>query len=221
MITVYVKTHRKTGLRYLGYTRQKDVCRYRGSGKHWVRHVKKHGYDVDTEIVAIFENIEEATAFTLKFSKDHNIVEFVEWANLQEETCLDGLSKGFHHSEETKEKIGKPRRGIPRPDVVVFNTGRKHPPRSSDYREKQSKIRKSDPKYAEHCRNIGRDAAIKRKGIPNDKVAKNWMVTKNGDEIMIKNLANFCKINGLNEGHMRSVAKGRRKQHKGWKCKEL
>jgi len=40
LLTLYKKTHRKTGLKYLGYTSQ-DPFRYIGSGKYWRRHFKK------------------------------------------------------------------------------------------------------------------------------------------------------------------------------------
>ena len=45
IIYLYVKTHRKTGLKYLGKTK-KDPFVYQGSGVHWKNHLNKHGYDV-------------------------------------------------------------------------------------------------------------------------------------------------------------------------------
>ena len=68
------------------------LYRYRGSGKYWLRHIKKYGYNVETKIVGVFENIDEATEFALKFSRDNNIVESKEWANLMEENGRDGGS---------------------------------------------------------------------------------------------------------------------------------
>jgi hypothetical protein len=40
LLTLYKKTHRKTGLKYLGYT-SRDPFSYTGSGKYWSRHLKK------------------------------------------------------------------------------------------------------------------------------------------------------------------------------------
>ena len=91
MITLYVKTHRQTGLKYFGKTTCDDPYRYNGSGTYWKLHIKKHGYDVETEIVGAFENIHEAVEFALRFSKENNIVESEKWANLQEENGLDGV----------------------------------------------------------------------------------------------------------------------------------
>ena len=43
MFYLYIKTHSKTGLKYLGYTQKKDPFSYTGSGTYWKRHLKKHG----------------------------------------------------------------------------------------------------------------------------------------------------------------------------------
>jgi hypothetical protein len=48
--TLYVKTHRKTGLKYLGQTSQ-DPFKYLGSGTDWVLHLEKFGNDIHTEII--------------------------------------------------------------------------------------------------------------------------------------------------------------------------
>jgi hypothetical protein len=48
--TLYVKTHRKTGLKYLGQTSQ-DPFKYPGSGTDWIPHLEKFGNDVHTEIL--------------------------------------------------------------------------------------------------------------------------------------------------------------------------
>ena len=57
IIYLYIKTHNKTGLKYLGKTTKKDQHKYKGSGKYWLKHIRKHGYDVTTEI--IFQTIDK------------------------------------------------------------------------------------------------------------------------------------------------------------------
>lgn len=89
-IYLYVKTHRKTGLKYLGKTEQ-DPYKYKGSGKYWRRHIKEHGYDVDTEVIRECQTQEEVRLWGLKYSQQWNIVESEEWANLMEESG-DGWS---------------------------------------------------------------------------------------------------------------------------------
>lgn len=92
-IHLYIKTHNQTGLKYFGKTTASDPCKYKGSGTRWLNHIRVHGYDVTTEILATFDDIELCRQFALNFSLSHNIVESAEWANLKLET-LDG---GFDH----------------------------------------------------------------------------------------------------------------------------
>jgi hypothetical protein len=87
-IYLYIKTHRVTGMKYFGKT-IKDPNKYYGSGTHWLRHLKKHGYDVTTEIYGCYADKQLAYTDALEFSVQHNIVESDKWANLRLES-LDG-----------------------------------------------------------------------------------------------------------------------------------
>ena len=90
---LYIKTHNKTGLKYIGKTSNNPYT-YKGSGKYWLRHLKKHGNDVTTEILGVYYNIEDLRKDGLRFSKDNNIVESNLWANLQPESG-DGIAPGM------------------------------------------------------------------------------------------------------------------------------
>ena len=85
MIYLYIKTHNITGLKYLGKTIQ-DPYTYKGSGKRWLYHLKKHGNDVTTEIVEQFTTIEELTETSIPLSQKLNIVDSKQWANLRPES---------------------------------------------------------------------------------------------------------------------------------------
>lgn len=78
-----------TGLKYLGKT-VRDPYTYRGSGKRWVRHIKKHGYDVTTEIVGAYETLEEFIQVSVLMSEKLNIVNDPNWANL----CVENGNGG-------------------------------------------------------------------------------------------------------------------------------
>lgn len=93
-ITLYVKTHNKTGLKYFGKTVQENVDYYQGSGLYWRRHLAVHGYDVTTTVLGVFEDAVECSKLALKFSVENNIVESDEWANLIAENGLDGAPHG-------------------------------------------------------------------------------------------------------------------------------
>jgi hypothetical protein len=91
-IYLYLKTHNKTGLKYLGKTVQ-DPLNYKGSGKRWNNHIKKHGYDVTTEV--LFESVDpiKIKEKGIYYSNLWDIVESNEFANLKVEKG-DG---GFDH----------------------------------------------------------------------------------------------------------------------------
>lgn len=86
IIYLYVKTHNKTGLKYLGKTTKTDPHKYPGSGHIWRRHLKKHGYDYTTEILLVTEDKNELKDVGLKYSKMWNVVESKDWANLRDES---------------------------------------------------------------------------------------------------------------------------------------
>ena len=101
--TLYVKTHNKTNLKYLGYTKQ-DPYRYKGSGVYWRRHLKVHGDDVSTKVLKECVSKDEVQQWGEHFSELYNVVESTEWANLKPETG-DGGSGIM--KDETKAKIAK------------------------------------------------------------------------------------------------------------------
>jgi hypothetical protein len=113
-IYLYVKTHRKTGLKYLGKTVQ-DPQQYHGSGKYWKKHLRVHGYDVETEILRECNSDEEIREWGLYYSELWSIVDARDehgnkiWANLKEEAGdgftseqsrqnnLKRVANGTHH----------------------------------------------------------------------------------------------------------------------------
>lgn len=111
MIYLYVKTHNKTKLKYFGKTTSKNPYKYRGSGVYWKKHIKKHGYDVHTEIIGIFLYEDECCIVAKKFSEDNNIVESKDWANFKIENGLDGgfshLNDGSSSHKKRASKAGK------------------------------------------------------------------------------------------------------------------
>ena len=47
------------------------------------------------------------------------------------------------------------------------------------------------------------------------------IITPTGENLIIKNMRQFCIDNSLNPGNMSQVSKGKRKHHKGWTCYEI
>jgi hypothetical protein len=134
-IYLYVKQHQSTGLLYFGKTTKVDPFKYKGSGKHWGRHLKKHGREISTIEVWGFDNQDACTRFALEFSEKHCIVESKRWANLKPENGLDGGgAPGRVCSEETKAKM--------RAALLGRDLGKKH--------SEEAKAKMQKPKSEEH-----------------------------------------------------------------------
>lgn len=153
IIYLYQKTHRKTGLKYLGMTSKPDPYNYKGSGVKWKLHIKKHGYDVETIILKECQSMSEIEEWGLYYSNLWNVVESTEWANLKEEAGHSGK-----HSIETIKKLS------------IANSGKV---RTAEYKQHMSSVKKGQrygPQTAEHKEN---NAAVKRgKPQPADAIAQ-------------------------------------------------
>lgn len=191
MITLYIKTHNKTGLKYFGKTTKKDVFKYKGSGEYWLKHLKKHGFDISTEIIGCFSDVNECKKFALEFSTKHNIVESKEWANLRMENGLDGAPSGNTFSKESIKKMSDAKKG-------------KKP---KEYYVELAKL------------NVGWSQTNYQKQRARETFECSWVVTNpKGESFNIVNLRKYCKENNLDQGNMVKVSQGLAKQHKGWTC---
>ena len=117
---LYIKEHNVTGLKYFGKT-TKDPYKYNGSGKHWVRHIKKHGKEhVNTVWISEpFTDESRLVEFALLMSEELDVVKSNMWANLKEENGLDGAipgiipwNKGIPRTEAEKQTMSNARKGI-------------------------------------------------------------------------------------------------------------
>lgn len=136
---LYVKTHTTTGLKYLGQT-QKDPQRYRGSGLHWKRHIKKHGYHVITDVIGTFGTHDQLKEAGLYYSELWNIVESDQWANLMVESGDSALAwVGKHHSLDSRRKM---------------SDSSKNKTKSFSHRRSMSIARRNKPLNTSHRQNI-------------------------------------------------------------------
>lgn len=160
---LYIKTHNITGLKYFGKT-TKDPFDYHGSGTHWLSHLKKHGYNISTEVIGYFTVKEECIAVATKFSQDNNIVNALNedkkkiWANQIIENGLDGgiTRVNFTHSNETKKKIGASHKG----KKISPNAIQK---RENTRRENNSYRKKGEWNFPESSKQKLRDANLGKK----------------------------------------------------------
>ena len=136
---LYIKTHNITGLKYFGKTTN-DPHRYYGSGKHWIAHLKKHGYNITTEVFGYFECPEECKNAATQFSINNKIVESKQWANMIAENGLDGGYTGYRfyrHTQEARDKMSASTKGqVPWNKGLLGVTPGNKQPRSDETKEK-------------------------------------------------------------------------------------
>jgi hypothetical protein len=120
-IYLYVKTHNKTGLKYLGKTTSKNPHKYKGSGADWKTHLKEYGADYTTEIIKECQTNEELNQWGRYYSKLWNVVESTDWANRIPETgggvgmppelaskyALERVANGTHNLLGDKNPVHK------------------------------------------------------------------------------------------------------------------
>ena len=114
--SLYVKTHQVTGLKYLGQTSKSDPHKYTGSGKYWLRHIKQHGKNWDTEILLESQTKKNINRLGAYYSNLWNVVESDEWANLKPETG-DGAASGIHNHMKTPDILAKQQAIIRHPAI--------------------------------------------------------------------------------------------------------
>jgi len=195
---LYIKRHTITGKLYFGKT-TKNPETYKGSGKHWLSHIKKHGTnDIETLWYCLYNDKESIKEASLSFSKLWNIVESKEWLNMIEEDGIgNGLPPGHKKTEEWKLKKSSDNKNFRKNPNNVYNT--------KEYRKKLSEIQKIVQKRPNARKNLI------------DKLSKNWLIIDRfGTKTIIKNLNQFCRDNKLSISCMARVARGERKQHLGY-----
>ena len=167
-IYLYVKTHNKTGLKYLGKTTNKDPHKYSGSGGVWKSHLKEYGIDYITEVLQICKDNKELSYWGRYYSNLWNIVESNEWANQIPET-----GGGANHTEERKELFRQQQ------------LGRKKPTRSKEHKQALSEATKGKP----------RPRSIEHRQALNNSIKKNWQNNdqrrqKTSETCRLRNLGN-------------------------------
>lgn len=116
--------------------------------------------------------------------------------------------RGYKHSLETKKKLGDAKRGT------------KLTPEHKKNLSRARKILLDNPNYISPTKGQKRSEQTRQRIIQSKSIIW-WKATSpSGEEFIFKNLAEFCRLHNLSQGHMVGIANGRKScyQHKGWKC---
>lgn len=118
IIYLYKKTHKITGLKYLGKT-SKNPHKYLGSGLEWLRHLKEYGKELDTEILKECHTNEEVSFWGRYYSDLWNVSKSDEWANIIPET--GGSASGRKRPQHAIEITAYKNKGKKRTDEFKAN----------------------------------------------------------------------------------------------------
>ena len=156
---LYIKTHKTTGLRYLGQTKR-NPFKYPGSGIDWVIHLKKFGNTVHTEILISTKCVDERNKWGRYYSAYYNIIRAQDdfgnkiWANRIAETGGGGgyenqseILKNALNAPEIKKKMLAAQKRLNNDPIVIENKRKASQKKWTDpvLRQKVSGI--NNPKY--------------------------------------------------------------------------
>lgn len=177
---LYVKTHRITGLKYLGQTKN-DPLKYKGSGLDWLKHIKQHGYHVDTEILLITNNKQERNSWGKYYSILWNVVSGQDdygnkiWANRIPETggsWIEGVRQTEAHIQKRVAKLKGQKRSD---DFRKKRTGENNPFYMKTHNEET--INKMKKNHADVSGE--KNPMFGKKGKENPNFGKTWKWSKN------------------------------------------
>ncbi len=163
MFYLCIKTHNKTGLKYLCQTRKKDPIKYLGSGTRWIRHLNVHGKDISTTMLGKYKTLDRLSKAGIKYSKKFNVVKSRKWANLIPEMGEGGADTNKFIDYKNMKPM--PTGLWKRPDLKKYNLTRINPNKdkklSYHTRKKMSKAQTGRVITTEHRKNISKG----RKGL--------------------------------------------------------
>ena len=231
---LYKKTHQKTGLKYLGYTKRNPYT-YTGSGSYWSAHLKKHGYAIDTEILLETDSKDEIKIKGQYYSTLWNIVNAKDingkkvWANLKPEAADGGSiprttpvpkSVGRKISKQLKGRINGPHTDKRKQNIAKSKLGIH---KGMTYEEM----------YGKKAKAIRKDRSIKLKKYINENPdiragknngnAKFYEFISPGKQLYSINgsIVQFCKQNSLNLTGVYKCINGQVDSYKDWQIKRL
>jgi hypothetical protein len=219
-IYLYKKTHNQTGLKYLGKTKKQDPHKYRGSGKYWQLHIKKHGYDVTTEILKECKLEEEIKYWGEYYSKLWNVVDDRSWANLKPESG-DGFPEGNTPWNKGKQglqtawnkgKVGLPGHPCSEQNKEYYRSLYEKKPRPQTAKESMKRGWKKKYQSGYQVWNKGKTGVQIKEGLRCE------FISLDGTIYGYATFKEGCEKHNLSRSAMCRV-KNTDKTHKGWRAK--
>jgi hypothetical protein len=212
---LYVKTHLKTGLKYLGQTSNEDPHKYTGSGKYWLRHIKSHGKVWQTEILHESQYKKEIDSLGEYYSQLWNVVESKQWANLKPESG-DGAASGFHNPMKNPKILAKQKSIINDPKTKEKHRLATIKAMNNPLVKEKLKKQRNTPEYRErlkHTLHRPRDRSGEKNSNHNTTLYKFKHIT---GEILVCTQYELTKRYNLTSGAASRLINGKYKITKGW-----
>jgi hypothetical protein len=223
---LYVKTHRKTGLKYLGQTTS-DPYKYLGSGKYWKLHLQKHGKDIHTEVLKECSTKDELKESGIYYSNLWNVVDSDDWANLRPESgdggpnvgALNGMF-GKTHSAHTIAMIKEKNTGIKIGTLEERYGDIRARQMKEDRRKVMQQARAANKEWGDRLVKLASTpAAIAKKSGSNnyryDHTIYHWYHANTNQSVNMTR-QEFCKRYNFPRSNISNLIKGKHKQCGGW-----
>lgn len=107
IIYLYVKQCPHCNKLYFGRTEKSNPLYYKGSGKYWKNHLKKHSIVPNNIKLWQFDSQEKCTKFALRFSRFYNIVKSPMWFNEKDENGQHNWGPCSHKGKSYEEIYGE------------------------------------------------------------------------------------------------------------------
>lgn len=239
-----VKTHRTTGLKYLCQTTQ-DPVKYKGSGDRWKLHIKKHGYDVDTDIIQRCYSKESLKTWGLFYSNLWCVVDSNKWANIKPEDGTGGFTlrmiektwqtrrengtDGWTADQGKKKKETLIKNGTDGAMMTVSSRKKANQTMNTLYGgwntwtdESKIKAKETQRKNGTLLNALKACQTTEARAKAAKSLYKTYRITDpDGNCFTITGLKNFCQENNLSNSAMCTVAKGKLSHYKGWTCQKI
>ena len=191
---IYAIIHHISGRRYIGSAKD--------TRKRWHRHlcVLRKGKHENSHLQRMWDKYGESSfSFAILeadipvdklIEREQHWIDAADWPLFNARRVADS-NLGVAHTEESKMKMSR--------------AARVRKKISDETRAKMAAAR----------------AKLNTMMAHRDRVSEEWVLTSpKGEEVVVKNLAEWCKANGLSQFKLYLVAANKRSHHKGWKAKK-
>lgn len=186
-------------------------------------------------IIKIAENLTEEYAYELEeleikkygrvgFDENGILLNILESGRPPSFRGEDHPFYGKSHTEETKRKISETKKKQFSEGMIHPLLGKNHSQETIDKIKKSKKGQRPSEKAIQKSieARLGKPQTDYQKQKAREANEKTWkIITPEGEEVIITNLRQYSLERGLDPGNMMHVARGRQKQHKGYKVSKI